>query len=157
MTRETRQKATRPQKYGDPKTFDFPGKDASPVREEFPAALLSGAGETDEDAVLNISLRPARLSEFIGQKTVVENLKVCLTAARQRKEPLEHVLLSGPPGLGKTCLSHIIAHEMHSKITATSGPAIERAGDLIPPEAIHVHFALTDDPETRVITVAGVG
>jgi holliday junction DNA helicase RuvB len=62
---------------------------------------------------------------------VVNGLKVALTAARERKEPLEHVLLSGPPGLGKTCLSHIIAHEMKSKITATSGPAIERAGDLI--------------------------
>ncbi len=87
--------------------------------------------ETEEDVVLNISLRPSRLSEFVGQKDVVENLKVCLTAAKQRKEPLEHILLSGPPGLGKTCLAHIIAHQMHSKITATSGPAIERAGDLI--------------------------
>ncbi len=87
--------------------------------------------ETDEDKVLNLSLRPVKLSEFIGQKDVVSNLKVCITAARQRKEPLEHVLFSGPPGLGKTCLSHIIAHEMHAKITVTSGPAIERAGDLI--------------------------
>ncbi len=87
--------------------------------------------ETEEDVVLNLSLRPKKLSEFIGQKELVDNLKVCLTAAKQRKEPLEHVLLSGPPGLGKTSLSHIIAHEMGSKITATSGPAIERAGDLI--------------------------
>jgi len=87
--------------------------------------------ETDEDKVLNLSLRPLKLSEFIGQKDVVSNLKVCITAARQRKEPLEHILFSGPPGLGKTCLSHIIAHEMHAKITVTSGPAIERAGDLI--------------------------
>lgn len=87
--------------------------------------------ETEEDVVLNLSLRPKRLSEFIGQKELVDNLKVCLTAAKQRKEPLEHILLSGPPGLGKTSLSHIIAHEMGTKITATSGPAIERAGDLI--------------------------
>jgi Holliday junction DNA helicase RuvB len=87
--------------------------------------------EAEEEIVLNISLRPSKLSEFIGQKDVVENLKVCLTAAKQRKEPLEHILLSGPPGLGKTSLAHIIAHEMHTKITATSGPAIERAGDLI--------------------------
>ncbi|MFZ2357209.1 MAG: Holliday junction branch migration DNA helicase RuvB [Candidatus Omnitrophota bacterium] len=87
--------------------------------------------ETEEDVVLNLSLRPKKLSEFIGQKELVDNLKVCLTAAKQRKEPLEHVLLSGPPGLGKTSLSHIIAHEMGAKITATSGPAIERAGDLI--------------------------
>lgn len=87
--------------------------------------------ETEEDAVLNISLRPKRLPEFIGQKDIVDNLKVCLTAAKQRKEPVEHILFSGPPGLGKTSLSHIIAHEMAAKITATSGPAIARAGDLI--------------------------
>lgn len=92
---------------------------------------LTSRPETDEDIVLNISLRPSALSEFIGQKEVVDNLKVSLEAARQRKEPLEHVLLCGPPGLGKTCLATIIAHEMGTKITATSGPAIERAGDLI--------------------------
>ncbi|HOX54242.1 MAG TPA: Holliday junction branch migration DNA helicase RuvB [Candidatus Omnitrophota bacterium] len=87
--------------------------------------------ETEEDVVLNISLRPQKLTEFVGQKELVDNLKVALQAAKQRKEPLEHVLLSGPPGLGKTSLAHIIAHEMDTKITATSGPAIERAGDLI--------------------------
>lgn len=102
------------------------------------AAGLSGPGgeffdkqETEEDVVVNMSVRPQRLSDFIGQKEVIDNLKVCLSAAGQRNEPLEHVLLSGPPGLGKTSLSRIIAHEMNSKITATSGPAIERAGDLI--------------------------
>jgi len=87
--------------------------------------------ENEEDAVLNISLRPLRLNEFVGQDDVINNLKISITAASQRKEPLEHVLLSGPPGLGKTSLAHIIAHEMDTKITATSGPAIERAGDLI--------------------------
>ncbi|MBM3251941.1 MAG: Holliday junction branch migration DNA helicase RuvB [Candidatus Omnitrophica bacterium] len=87
--------------------------------------------ETEEDIVLNISLRPDKLSEFVGQKEVIDNLKVALQAAKQRKEPLEHILFSGPPGLGKTSLAHIIAHEKQAKITATSGPAIERAGDLI--------------------------
>lgn len=87
--------------------------------------------ETDEDVVLNISLRPSKIDEFIGQKDTIENLKVSIAAAKKRSEPLEHVLLSGPPGLGKTSLAHIIAHEMGTKITATSGPAIERAGDLI--------------------------
>ncbi|MFH0763537.1 MAG: Holliday junction branch migration DNA helicase RuvB [Candidatus Omnitrophota bacterium] len=87
--------------------------------------------ETEEDLILNISLRPSRLEDFIGQKDVVENLKVSLQAAGKRNEPMEHTLLSGPPGLGKTSLAHIIAHEMGTKITATSGPAIERAGDLI--------------------------
>jgi len=87
--------------------------------------------ESDEDIVLNISLRPKKFSEFVGHKDIVDNLKISIQAAKQRKEPLEHVLLSGPPGLGKTSLAHIISHEMGSKITATSGPAIERAGDLI--------------------------
>ncbi|MBU0503370.1 MAG: Holliday junction branch migration DNA helicase RuvB [Candidatus Omnitrophota bacterium] len=96
-----------------------------------PVNFLKAKQETEEDVVLNLSLRPNKLTDFIGQKDMVANLKVCLTAAKQRKEPLEHILFSGPPGLGKTCLAHIIAHEMHSKITATSGPAIERAGDLI--------------------------
>ncbi len=108
------------------------------MTEEMRERLLKGnkiltekAQETEEDVVLNISLRPSRLSEFVGQKEMVDNLKICLTAAKQRKEPLEHLLFSGPPGLGKTSLAHIIAHEMNSKITVTSGPAIERAGDLI--------------------------
>lgn len=108
------------------------------MTEETRQRLLKGDGipvekvqETEEDVVLNISLRPSKLSEFVGQKEMVENLKICLTAAKQRKEPLEHLLFSGPPGLGKTSLAHIIAHEMNSKITVTSGPAIERAGDLI--------------------------
>ncbi len=107
------------------KTFPFIGS------KDEPQNRLIEKAETDEDIVLNISLRPASLTEFVGQKAIADNLKVSLDAARQRKEPLEHVLLCGPPGLGKTCLATIIAHEMGTKITATSGPAIERAGDLI--------------------------
>ncbi len=87
--------------------------------------------ETEEDTILNISLRPKTLKEFVGQTETIENLKICLRAAKERREPLEHILLSGPPGLGKTSLAHIISHEMGTKITVTSGPAIERAGDLI--------------------------
>ena len=87
--------------------------------------------ETEEDAVVSLSLRPKKIDEFIGQKELVENLKLSIRAARQRGEPMEHMLFSGPPGLGKTSLAHIVAHEMNSKITVTSGPAIDRAGDLI--------------------------
>jgi len=87
--------------------------------------------ESDEDAIFILSLRPQKLSDFVGQKDAVENLKISIDAAKRRTEPLDHVLLSGPPGLGKTSLAHIIAHEMGTKIVATSGPAIERAGDLI--------------------------
>ena len=87
--------------------------------------------ETDEDQILNISLRPSKVKEFIGQKDLIENLLVSIEAAKKREEPTEHILFSGPPGLGKTTLAHIVAHEMGTKITATSGPAIERAGDLI--------------------------
>jgi Holliday junction DNA helicase RuvB len=87
--------------------------------------------ETDEDQILILSLRPSKLNEFIGQKNIVDNLKISLEAAKKRREPLEHALLSGPPGLGKTSLAHIIAREMGTKITSTSGPAIQRAGDLV--------------------------
>jgi Holliday junction DNA helicase RuvB len=87
--------------------------------------------ETEEDTILNLSLRPLQMKDFVGQKSVVDNLLVSIEAAKKRKEPLEHVLFSGPPGLGKTTLAHIITGEMGTKITATSGPAIERAGDLI--------------------------
>ena len=101
-----------------------------PVEEESRKRLLTSQ-DTDEDRVLNLSLRPNRLTEFIGQGTVLENLKVSIQADKRRKEPIEHILFSGPPGLGKTSLAHIIAHEMEGRITATSGPAIARAGDLI--------------------------
>lgn len=87
--------------------------------------------ETDEDQIISLSLRPAKLSEFIGQKELVENLSVSLKAAQKRAEPIEHMLFSGPPGLGKTSLANIVAHEMNARITVTSGPAIDRAGDLI--------------------------
>ncbi len=92
--------------------------------------LISGKG-SEEDVILNLSLRPGQIKDFIGQHELVDNLMISIQAAKKRKEPLEHTLFSGPPGLGKTTLAHIIAREMAVKITSTSGPAIERAGDLI--------------------------
>lgn len=85
----------------------------------------------DAEGIVDLSLRPTRISEFIGQASLKENFNIALEAAKKRKEPLEHILLSGPPGLGKTTLAHIVAHEMRANIVATSGPAIARAGDLV--------------------------
>ncbi|MCL4378549.1 MAG: Holliday junction branch migration DNA helicase RuvB [Actinobacteria bacterium] len=83
-----------------------------------------------EDVELDKSLRPKYISEFIGQVKIIENLSIFITSAKKRNEPLDHVLLSGPPGLGKTCLAEIIANEIGVNFKITSGPAIERTGDL---------------------------
>ena len=84
---------------------------------------------SEEERVEN-SLRPRTLEEYVGQEKIKENLKIYIEAAKKRGEPLDHVLLYGPPGLGKTTLSNIIANEMNSNIRITSGPAIEKPGDL---------------------------
>lgn len=86
--------------------------------------------EREEDKTLEIALRPKSFKEYIGQENVKDNLKISIQAAKQRKEAIEHVLLYGPPGLGKTTLSYIIAREMGANIKITSGPAIEKVGDL---------------------------
>ncbi len=87
--------------------------------------------ESSTDQESSVSLRPKELNDYIGQDKVVEALKIAIEAALQRKEPLEHIIFNGPPGLGKTTLAHIIAHEMGTRIITSSGPALEKGGDLM--------------------------
>ncbi|HVB80244.1 MAG TPA: Holliday junction branch migration DNA helicase RuvB [Candidatus Binataceae bacterium] len=94
------------------------------------AARLAAAGQSEEDRALDLSLRPRVLGEFVGQERTRKILGMSIEAARQRGEVLDHVLFSGPPGLGKTSLAHIIARERGVSMRSTSGPAVERAGDL---------------------------
>ena len=91
---------------------------------------LTAPERLENELELDQSLRPAHLEEFVGQQKIVDNLKVFIAAARQRGESLDHVLLTGPPGLGKTTLAFIIANEMRVGIKVTSGPALEKPGDL---------------------------
>ena len=93
--------------------------------------IISGDQFAPDEDLTQYSLRPKTLGEFIGQAELRAKLQVLLEAAQGRNEPVEHMLLYGPPGLGKTTLAHIIAHEMDTKIIATSGPALQRAGDLM--------------------------
>ncbi len=93
--------------------------------------LVSPELISKDEENFNRSLRPPTLDEYIGQRKVVEKLSIALQAAKQRGEPLDHALFHGPPGLGKTTLANIIAHEMGAKIITSSGPALERTGDLM--------------------------
>ncbi len=100
-------------------SFDVENRLVSPIEQQ---------PDTTDD--FEVGLRPKTLDEYIGQDSVKENIKICIEAAKQRGDALDHVLLYGPPGLGKTTLSMIIAHEMGVNIRTTSGPAIEKPGDL---------------------------
>ena len=93
--------------------------------------LVSPELISKEEESFNRTLRPSNIDEYVGQRKVVEKLSIALQAAKQRSESLEHVLFFGPPGLGKTTLAYVIANAMGSKITTTSGPALERTGDLM--------------------------
>jgi Holliday junction DNA helicase RuvB len=117
----------------DPKPRDE--KAGAPVGAATPVpaggrVISAEKGPDDEDREEDAALRPKSFDEFVGQRKVAENMGIYVAAARKRGGTLDHVLLSGPPGLGKTTLAHVIAHEMGSQARVTSGPALERKGDL---------------------------
>ena len=100
------------------------------MTERDPIVQADDVADSDVERVIDRSLRPTALSDFVGQASIREQLEIFIGAARRRGEALDHVLIFGPPGLGKTTLAHILAHEMSAQIRQTSGPVLEKAGDL---------------------------
>ncbi len=98
--------------------------------EEIKEERIINGEEVNSDKAFDVSLRPKKFDEYVGQEKIKNNLKISIQAAQKRDEPIEHVLLYGSPGLGKTTLAHVIANELNTNVKVTSGPAIEKSGDL---------------------------
>src|SRR5215213_10211560 len=92
--------------------------------------VVSAQATGEEENKLNYALRPQKFEQYVGQDSVIEKLKIAVDAARRRNDPVEHTLLHGPPGLGKTTLAHVIANEMNAQVYVTSGPALTKGADL---------------------------
>src|SRR5205085_8451426 len=93
--------------------------------------MVSGEAQGEDEARLNYALRPQKFDQYIGQESLIRKLRIAVQAARGRKEPVDHCLLHGPPGLGKTTLAHVIANEVGAQVHVTSGPALTKGADLV--------------------------
>src|SRR5687768_5963344 len=93
--------------------------------------VISGSSEGEDENRLNYALRPQKFGQYVGQETLIRKLRIAVEAARSRKEPVDHTLLHGPPGLGKTTLSHVVANEVGAQVHVTNGPALTKGADLV--------------------------
>src|SRR6478672_11421125 len=93
--------------------------------------IVSPAATSEEETQVNYALRPVKFAQYVGQESLIRKLRIAVEAARSRKEPVDHTLLHGPPGLGKTTLAHVVANEVGAQVHVTNGPALTKGADLV--------------------------